>query len=94
MLAMIHEPFHFLKGFLFVFETGAEDADSVDIVFEVYGLGIFDEDDLTFGTEVPLFDLPYHIPFALFLCRRGIRICKPKNAHLNLPAMVDCYFLR
>lgn len=48
---------------------------------------VFDKHNLTFGTEVVLFDHPYHEPLALLLCRSGVFVCIAKNALLDLPVM-------
>ena len=90
VLVMIRQPFYLFIGLLLVFKPGEEDADVVDIIFEVNGIVVFDEHNLSFGTEVVLFDLPYHVPLALLLCRSGVFVCIPENAHLHLPAMDDC----
>ncbi|MEI7648928.1 MAG: hypothetical protein WCJ47_04370 [Methanomicrobiales archaeon] len=50
---------------------------------------VFDERNLTFGTEVVLFYLSCHVPLALLLCRSGVFVCITKNAHLNFPAMIE-----
>ena len=86
---MLCQPFCLFAGLLFVLEPGVEDADIVDIIFEVCGLVIFDEHDLTFRTEAVLLALPGHLPLALLPGGGRILVCIPENAHFDLPVMND-----
>jgi hypothetical protein len=83
MPVMICQPFRFFTGLPFILEPGKEDADIIDIVFEVRGFVVFDEHDLPFGTEVMLFALSRHVPLALFFCRSCILVLVPENAHAD-----------
>lgn len=81
VLVPADQPRHLSIGLLFILGPGVEDPDMFQVVPEVYGLGVFDQYDLSCGPEVLLIDLPYHVPLTL-ICGWGRVSLEPENTHL------------
>jgi len=85
LLVVLYQPPYLVLHLLFVFVSGEEDPDIIDVIFQICCFRIQDEHDLSLGSEMKLLTLPFHVAFPLLLSRGCIPFLVPEDAYTSSP---------